>query len=254
MKTTGSGGQTYNGAVTLNNATVLSDTGNGDITFNSTVDGGQTLAVNTAGTTTFGGAVGNATPLASLTTDAPGETDINGGSVATTGAQDYKDKVVLTADTVNSGSTINYESTVNVNGAYNLTDTGATIFGGLVSVVSLTDNGSTAINGGGVTTQSGQTYNGPVTLGADTTLSDASDVINASSITGNGFKLIFDLNGNIINVTGEQVGPLARMLGAILPTYQPIAVRRQPPVASGHRTELPPWMITLPMNSMEVPF
>jgi hypothetical protein len=105
-----------------------------------------------------------------------------------------------------------------------------------------------------VTTTAGQNYNGPVTLGADTILSDASDTINATSITANGFQLIFDLDGNIINVTGEQVGPLAQMLGAILPTYQPIEIRRHKPIRHGPRTELPPWMIIEPMNSTEVPF
>ena len=163
------------------------------------------------GATTFGGSVS----VGSLTDN--GSTAINGGGVTTTAGQTYNGPVTLGADAVNTGSTINYESTVS--GAYNLTDTGATIFGSLVSVASLTDNGSTAINGGGVTTTAGQNYNGPVTLGADTILSDASGSISATSITADGFQLIFDLNGNIINVTGEQVGPLARMLGAILPTY-----------------------------------
>ena len=77
----------------------LADSG-GDITFASTVDGAFALTVNTAGVTAFNGAVGGAIALASLTTDAPGETDLNGGVVNTTGPQTYNDPVLLTADTV----------------------------------------------------------------------------------------------------------------------------------------------------------
>ena len=63
------------------------------------MNGAQTLTVNTAGTTTFGGAVGGTTALTSLTTDAAGTTAINGGAVTTTGAQTYNDDVTLGAGT-----------------------------------------------------------------------------------------------------------------------------------------------------------
>src|SRR5205085_9623970 len=76
----------------------------GNITLAKTVNGAQALAVNTAGTTTFGGAVGNSTALASVTTDAAGSTAINGGSVATTGTQTYNDDVTLGAGTTLSSS------------------------------------------------------------------------------------------------------------------------------------------------------
>jgi hypothetical protein len=45
-----------------------------------------------------------------------------------------------------------------------------------------------------------------------------------------------------------------RILGAVLPTYQQVNVGRQKPVKVGIRTGLPPWMITAPKNSLEVPF
>ena len=51
--------------------------------------------MNTSGTTTFNGLVGNSTALASLTTDAPGTTVINTTLVNTTGAQTYGDNVTL---------------------------------------------------------------------------------------------------------------------------------------------------------------
>ena len=107
LSVTTSGVQTYNDPVVLTANTVLASSGigsAGDITFARTINSGTggpfTLAVNTAGTTAFNGAVGNAAALASLTTDAPGTTDLNGLSVATTGVQTYNDPVVLTANTV----------------------------------------------------------------------------------------------------------------------------------------------------------
>ena len=56
-------------------------------TFNDTLDGPGGLTANVSGATTFNGAVGGATALAYLTTDAPGTTAINGGLVTTSGAQ-----------------------------------------------------------------------------------------------------------------------------------------------------------------------
>ena len=55
------------------------------------------------------------TALASLTTDVPGETDLNGGVVNTIGPQTYNDPVLLTADTVLTsqfGGDITFASTV----------------------------------------------------------------------------------------------------------------------------------------------
>src|SRR5207248_1036098 len=130
---TTSGGQVYASAVVLTNNTVLSSTGGGDITFSSTVDGGYNLTVNTSGITAFGGAVGGTTPLATLTTDAAGLMALNGGSVTTSGSQNYLDSVILGTDTtLNSmaGGNITFGSTIN--GAHSLTlnTTGTTTFNG----------------------------------------------------------------------------------------------------------------------------
>ncbi|MEY2428359.1 MAG: trimeric autotransporter adhesin, partial [Verrucomicrobiota bacterium] len=189
VKTTG-GGQTYNGPVALSAGTVLEDTTGGAIAFSSTVDGAQALEVNTAGTTSFGGAVGGTTPLTSLTTDNPaaaagsigGSTAVNGGSVATSGAQTYNDDVTLGADTVLNGSAVTLAKTVNGAAALTVNAAGATTFGGAVGgttpLNSLTTDaaGSTAVNGGSVATSGAQTYNDDVTLGADT-------VLNGSAVT-----------------------------------------------------------------------
>jgi len=115
--------------------------------------------------------------LTSLTTDAPGSTAINGGSVRTTGAQTYNDAVSLGADTTltsTGGGNIAFVSTVD--GARPDGDTtGATRFGSTVGAATAlasltTDAGGTTSLGGNVTTTGAQTYNDAVSLGADTTL------------------------------------------------------------------------------------
>src|SRR6266498_2704626 len=158
-----------------------------NITFAKTVNaaaaGVQGLTANTAGTTTFGGAVGNNARLANVTTDAAGTTDLNGGAVNTTGNQTYNDDVILTANTTvdSSGAgTLTFAKTVNAAAAGVQTLTantaGTTIFQGAVGnnarLASLTTDaaGTTAINGGVVNTSGNQTYNDDVILGATTTV------------------------------------------------------------------------------------
>ncbi|MBS0263228.1 MAG: hypothetical protein JSS02_14890, partial [Planctomycetes bacterium] len=176
---TTSGAQTYNDAVILSSDTVLTSTGSGDITFSQTVDGAYSLTVNTAGVTTFGGAVGGLVALTSVATDAAGSTAINGETVTTSDGQMYQDAVTLGADTTltsNNQGDITFSSTVD--GAFTLTvnTAGVTTFGGavggLVALTSVTTDtdGSTAINGGAITTTGAQTYNDAVTLGANATL------------------------------------------------------------------------------------
>ena len=81
-------------------AATLSSTGNAAITFaatTGTISGGQALTVTTGGIETFGGGVGSPTPLASLTTNGGGTTQISGGSVTTSGNQSYVNAVKVTA-------------------------------------------------------------------------------------------------------------------------------------------------------------
>ena len=95
------GNQVYSTAVSLDAATTLGSTGsNGNaITFNSTVDGDFGLTLNTPGTTTLGGAVGQSTPLGNLVISG-GATAINGGVVRTSNAQSYNGAVSLGANTL----------------------------------------------------------------------------------------------------------------------------------------------------------
>src|SRR5262249_22552437 len=70
-------------------------------------NGGFSMAVNTGGVTTFGGLVGNGTPLASLTCGQPGSTSIATTLIRTTGTQSYLDLLTLAANaaltTTNNG-------------------------------------------------------------------------------------------------------------------------------------------------------
>jgi hypothetical protein len=103
------GAQTYGEAVNLTTNTTLTSTDSGDVSFGKTINGAQSLRVNTAGVTRFMGVVGNASPLTSLATDMGGTVFLNGGAITTTGTQTYDDAMTLgahstltsTTDTVN---------------------------------------------------------------------------------------------------------------------------------------------------------
>ncbi|TWA72857.1 hypothetical protein FBZ82_102458 [Azospirillum brasilense] len=208
------GAQTYNDAVTLDGtyttggaftangaATLAGDTtvnGGSAVLFAGTVDGGYALAVNNKSTTTFSGAVGGTTALASLTTDATGTSSLK--SVTTTGAQTYSDAVTLDGTytggtvTTNAAVTLGGATTVNagtatfngtVNGAQALTiaGTGTATFnaavGGTTALASLTTNAGATVNLLSVTTTGAQTH------GATTTINGAYSSLN-SPITFNG--------------------------------------------------------------------
>ncbi len=175
---TTSGGQHYTSRVLLTNDTVLTSTGGGAITFDSTVDGPYSLTANTAGTTAFSGAVGDSSALASLTTDAAGTTTLNGGSVTTSGSQTYGDPITLGAGatlTTTGAGTITFANTID--GAFSLTvnTAGPTAFngvvGGLTPLASLATDlaGTTLLNSGSVTTAGSQTYADAVQLGVNNT-------------------------------------------------------------------------------------
>ena len=202
---TTAGTQSYNGGVALGADTTLASTGGGAITLGSTVDGSFNLTVNTAGVTTFGGAVGGTTALTSLTTDAAGSTDISGGAITTVGAQAYNDAVALGADTtLRSTGAGNITLGSTVDGSFNLTvnTAGITTFGGAVggttALSSLTTDaaGSTDINAGTVTTAGAQTYNDAIALGADTTLASTGDgAITLGSTVDGAFGLTTNTSG-----------------------------------------------------------
>ena len=182
-----SAGQSYNGAVTLGADAANSGT---TINYGGSVIGAFNLA--DGGSTTFGKSVN----VASVTDT--GSTAINGGGVTTSAGQSYNGAVSLGADAANSGTTINYGGAVS--GAFNLADSGpggsatSTTFGKSVNVASVSDTGSTAINGGDVTTSAGQSYGGDVTLGADATL-NGTGIGLLGGVTFNGDFLVLNNSG-----------------------------------------------------------
>ena len=98
--------------------------------------------------------------------------------MTTTGAQTYSDQLALFADTTttSTGSGNVTFAAVDNNFALTVSTAGTTTFAGavgsLAQLFSLTTDaaGSTAMNGGSVTTTTGaQIYNDAVTLGANTT-------------------------------------------------------------------------------------
>ena len=188
------GAQTYAQAASLTQDTILTSSGSGTILFGSTVDGAFALTLNTGGTTQFNGAVGGTAPLASLTTDSAGTTQLGAGSaigITTTGSQTYDDPVVLGADaSIASAGAVTFNSTVR--GGFNLGVSVGTVAafndvvgGGNSPLLSLTTNGgSTRLNGGSVTTTASQIYGDAVLLGQGTTL-HSTDATGLGNITFN---------------------------------------------------------------------
>ena len=178
---TTSGGQTYSGAVTLGADAMLSDNAGGAVTFDSTIDGAHALMVDTAGTTSFDGNIGAATPLASLTVAGPAVIEIGNyfspGTIATSGGQTYSGTVTLGStdpnDYLNSGTAYFEGGTITFDGAV----TGASVY----ETLDTSGAATTVLNGGSVTMGGGQNY-GNLILGADTTLSST----NFGFITFNG--------------------------------------------------------------------
>ncbi|MGH7138016.1 MAG: beta strand repeat-containing protein, partial [Pirellulales bacterium] len=173
-----SGNQAYASGVTLEGNGDLISTG-GNLAFDATVDGGFQLVLS-ANTTTFGGAVGGTAAIASLASNAK-TTDLNGGSVHTSGVQNYSQAVVLTADTTLTSDTgsLNFFSTVDsaVNGPFSLTANAslAVLFIGPVGqatpLASLTTAGAgTTTIDVSVATTGNQVYQQAVLLGGNVTI------------------------------------------------------------------------------------
>ncbi|KAA0687842.1 filamentous hemagglutinin N-terminal domain-containing protein [Azospirillum brasilense] len=189
-----SGAQTYGGAVRLaGTPSALAGTG---VTFAGTLDGGQALTVSSGtGDAVFAGTVGEMERLgalvvnsagqtrfaqsvraASVVTDAAGTLALNGGSVDTTGTQTYGERAVLGTDTRLTGSTVVLAGGLDAatRGGQGLTIAGNAVVNGAVggtqALSRLSVTGLAALNGGAVTTVAEQSYDGAVTLGADTVL------------------------------------------------------------------------------------
>jgi hypothetical protein len=93
--TTSGSYQTSNGTWEVTGNTTLAgnttiSTGSGNVTFGGTINGARSLVINDSGTNTFNGAIGDTTALASIRTDAPGSSLVN-GNVTTSGSIQFLD-------------------------------------------------------------------------------------------------------------------------------------------------------------------
>ena len=225
--------QTYNDAVVLQAGTTLTSLGGGALTFVSTLDGPGSLTLATAGQTTFQGAVGGGTALASLTTQGGGGIAINGRAVTTKGLQTYGGVTTLGADTVltstaaNGGvtfaTTLDSDATATPR-ALTINAAGDETFNGRVGsaapLASLTtDDPAAGISGGrvifniggssaaspSVTTIGAQTYHDAALLQTGTVLASTNGgTLTFNSTVDGPFALTLDTAGN--EVFGGTVG------------------------------------------------
>jgi hypothetical protein len=216
--------QNYGDAVKLEVNTVLESTGNGAIRFGRPVTSPGTpyeLTVNTGGDTTFGAGAGTGTdPLAVINTDGSGRT-ILGGGVTVRDNQVFNENVLLAADTTVTSTTgdVTFDQTLTSPGAGNeytlaVNAAGATSFNGAVggavggndALGSLTTDepGTTAINGGSVTTTGAQTYRDPVAIGGNAVLNAGSDVQLDGDVSGPGNALTVNAGNDV--VIGGDIG------------------------------------------------
>ena len=200
-------GQVFNDAVRLGATTTLSAAA-GAVTLANTVDGGYRLVVNTAGDTSFLGAVGSLESLAHVETDAPGRTIVSGGSIRTAGpaSQLYADPVLLGANAVFTalnaanitfGGTLDgtFSATVNTNGITKF----AGAVGGATPLASLQTGagGATRLEGGAITTtgSNGTFFGNHVALGADVVISTGTGPITFDRMLDGGFALVANSTG-----------------------------------------------------------
>jgi Concanavalin A-like lectin/glucanases superfamily/PKD domain/Matrixin len=193
---TSSGAQSYGGAVTLGTDATLTGT---NLTFSGSVNSlnatARSLTLGGSGDRTFAGPVGTTFALATLSSTGPSSTTrINAGNLVTTGAQTFG-VVTLGANAVLSGTDVTFQGGVDsfdtTARALTVNASGVTTFGGAAGAARalarlITDAaGTTALNGGAVTTTDGQTYNDPVTLGAGAVLTGTTIAFNGTLSGGN---------------------------------------------------------------------
>lgn len=207
-----SGSQTFNGTVTLtDNLSLASNaTSAGGINFTSTINGAHNLSISTnAGTngTSFNGAVGSSTALATLAVTGP--STFNCTSITSTGNQTFDGTVTVQSDTsltANAGQLINFKNTLTGSGTplpaltvqtsdsqfdgaissfTSLTTAATTSFNANLSSVGTLTTNAANINCASISTSGNQTYNSAVTLGANTVLTSSSgNLLFGSSLNG----------------------------------------------------------------------
>ncbi|MBS0206523.1 MAG: hypothetical protein JSS49_26845, partial [Planctomycetes bacterium] len=221
-----------NGDVTLN--------AGGNVSFLDSLDGTHALLINASGATSFDGLTGSNATLLSLTTDAAGTTDLNGGTINAT-TVNFQDDVILSADTIITGTTATFGKSANADATANnrtlLVNGTSTVFQGTIGdtgvLASLTTDaaGTTDLNGGTINAAT-VSFQDDVILSADTVITgttatfaqtvNADATANTRTLLVNGTSTVFqgaigntgvlaslttdaagttDLNGGTINAT-----------------------------------------------------
>ena len=197
------------GALTLAVDTTL-QSGTGQVHLQSTVDGAHALTVNTAGLTRFQGNVGSTTALASVTTDAPGSTQIDASAMRTTGAQTYNDPVVTSGVLSLVASTVSLHTAGNLRlGLVNLG------LGGDIStdgVLTLED--SLNLGGGVLTLQAGGGPGAGMVFN-DSELSGRPGLITGNLLVNEAAAAILQTNGTITTAAGSTLDLQAVNRGSI---------------------------------------
>ena len=163
----------------------------------------------------FQGPIGASSVSALATLDVTGTTALRStaaASVTTTGSQTYQGAVTLEETTTLTGVAIDFQAAVDSEAGENndltVNDSGATIFGGAVGAGAMgslgtlaTDaTGTTAINGGSVTTTVAQNYNDATTIGAAATALNSGAGTITVSATGT-----LDINGNNTTLQADEI-------------------------------------------------
>lgn len=249
--------QIYNDSIVLNLDAIFGSSGGGNISFlnavalNSAAMTNRAATIDTAGTTTLGGAVGGVDALSTLTIDsaALGGTTSIGGNVTTILGQTYNQAVALTANsTIESegAGDIIFQSTINGANALVVNTAGTTVLtgavGGTTALASLTTDQTPFVAGGALTISQGaittgsQTFNDSVvnlggtyqTSNGDFVLSSASVAVLQADTTirtgsgaitfGNTVEGLFTLAVNSTGVTtfANTVGANNNFLAALL--------------------------------------
>lgn len=176
---TTSGTQVYNGPVTLlANSTVAATSGSAPIKFLGTVDGAFSLTAN-AQAVQFAAPIGGNSALTSIATSPATHTVMSASHVTTTGAQIWAGPITLPVIDGTFTSTTSGNITFGqIDGAFSLAaNTGGTTtftlpVGSVTPLTTLTTGagGTVTLNGGIIVTKGTQSFQDPVTLGADATL------------------------------------------------------------------------------------
>ena len=192
--------QTYSNAAFLTGPTVLTSSGNAAIGFGLTVNGAQSLTVNTAGATSFAAAVGGTTALASLTTNAGGGTSV-AANVTTSAAQSYGDTLTLGGNVVLTGTTATFAAVSGAGFNLTLTFSGAPVtvngatFSGIATLLSNGVGGTTNLTGT-ISTTAAQTYSNAAFLTGPTVLTSSGNAAIGFGLTVNGAQSL------TVNTTG----------------------------------------------------